>query len=328
MRWCVKVEAPARLHLGFMDLNGGLGRRFGGLGLAVEGIATRLAVSKAASFVATGPGAERALDYARRVFTQLRLPNAVSIRIYESIPEHVGLGSGTQLALAVGTAIARLHDLDLDTRAIGQMLDRGARSGIGVGAFDQGGFLVDGGRGQTDELPPITVRLEFPAQWRIVLVHDRRGKGLHGAKETGAFERLPRFPADKASRLCRLVLMQVLPALADAQPLDVGRGINELQKAIGDHFAPAQGGRFASPAVGVVLAWFEKRGIYGVGQSSWGPTGFALISDEAQARALAQEAQTRFMKHAIRLQVVRARNYGGVVERYQYAEAVHNVNGR
>jgi beta-ribofuranosylaminobenzene 5'-phosphate synthase len=321
VRLCVKVEAPARLHLGFMDLHGGLGRRYGGLGLAVEGLATRLVVTKASSFAASGPGAERALDFAKRLSMRMGLPQAVSIRIYESIPEHVGFGSGTQLALAVGTAIAQLYNLDLDTRSIGQMLDRGARSGIGVGAFDQGGFLVDGGRGPTDELPPVMVRLEFPDHWRILLIHDRRDQGLHGRQELEAFETLPRFPADQAAWLCRLVLMQILPALIDAQLPAFGRGINELQRVIGDYFAPAQGGRFASPTVAEALAWCEKQGIHGVGQSSWGPTGFALVDDEAKARILAQEAQTKFRRHAVRLQVVRARNYGGVVERYQYSEA-------
>ena len=163
LRLCVKVEAPARLHLGFMDLSGGLGRRFGGIGLAIEDLQTRLAIVKAASFSASGPSAERALAYARQLFAHMNLPHAVSIKVHRTIPQHVGLGSGTQLALAVGTAIARLYDLHLDTRAIGQMLDRGARSGIGAGAFDMGGFLVDGGRGPMEQLPPIIASSGCPS---------------------------------------------------------------------------------------------------------------------------------------------------------------------
>jgi beta-RFAP synthase len=321
MRVWVKVEAPARLHLGFMDLNGGLGRRFGGLGIAIDGLATRLAITKAARFSAEGPSADRALDCARRLLTHLRLPHAVAIRVYESIPEHVGLGSGTQIALAAGTAIARLYNLDLSTRDIGRLLDRGARSGIGIGAFDEGGFLVDGGRGDEDDLPPIIARLEFPPQWRIVLIHDREGEGLHGEQELGAFDALPHFPAEQAAHLCRVVLMNVLPAVANMQLSVASRGIAEVQRTVGDYFAPAQGGRFTSPAVTEVLAWFERRGIVGVGQSSWGPTGFALLEEEAQAHALAQEAQSAFARQAVRLQVVRARNSGGIVERYPHAVA-------
>ncbi len=326
MRLCVKVEAPARLHLGFLDLHGGLGRRFGGFGLAIEDVATRLSVTKAASFSACGPESERALKHARNLFARWRLPHAVTIRIFEAIPGHVGLGSGTQLALAVGTAIARLYELDLSTREIGMMLSRGARSGVGVGAFDTGGFVVDGGRGRTDQLPPVTARLAFPADWRVVLVHDCSGKGLHGAQEVSAFDALPAFPAERAAHLCRLVLMQILPAIADAQLPEASQGINELQTVVGDYFAPAQGGRFASEAVAAVLAWFERRGITGAGQSSWGPTGFALIGSETQARALITQAQSMFDTCAVRLQMVRARNYGGLVESYQHAQAVSGAN--
>jgi beta-ribofuranosylaminobenzene 5'-phosphate synthase len=322
---CVKVEAPARLHLGFMDLNGGLGRRYGGLGLAIEGVATRLSVMKAAKFSASGPAAERALACAKRLFTRMHLPHAVAIRVYETIPQHVGLGSGTQLALAVGTAIARLYDLDLDTRAIGQLLDRGARSGIGAGAFDAGGFLVDGGRGPIDRTPPITARLDFPARWRIVLIHDLRNQGLHGDREIQAFEALPPFPAERSAQLCRLVLMQVLPAVADAQLPTASRGLSEIQRIVGDHFAPAQGGRYTSAAVAEALAWFEQRGYAGVGQSSWGPTGFALIESENAARRLVREAQSCLDERAVRLQIVRARNYGGMVERYQHTDAAHSA---
>ena len=32
---CVEVFAPARLHLGFLDLQGGLGRSYGSIGLAI-----------------------------------------------------------------------------------------------------------------------------------------------------------------------------------------------------------------------------------------------------------------------------------------------------
>ena len=38
----VSVVAAARLHLGFLDMNGALGRKFGGLGLSIDAPATRL----------------------------------------------------------------------------------------------------------------------------------------------------------------------------------------------------------------------------------------------------------------------------------------------
>jgi predicted sugar kinase len=94
-----------------------------------------------------------------------------------------------------------------------------------------------------------------------------------------------------------------------------GRGIGELQRIVGDHFAHTQGGRFASPAVAQVLAWLESQGIRGVGQSSWGPTGFAVIDSESRATKLVAKAKARFGELTpLRYRVVRPRNRGSLVE--------------
>jgi predicted sugar kinase len=88
--------------------------------------------------------------------------------------------------------------------------------------------------------------------------------------------------------------MQALPALAERDIQKFGSAIGELQRVTGDYFAPAQGGRFASPAVAEALAWFESRGIAGVGQSSWGPTGFAIVDAESRANELVRDARARW----------------------------------
>ncbi|MCH7957875.1 MAG: GHMP kinase, partial [Proteobacteria bacterium] len=112
----VSVLVPARLHLGFLDLNGGLGRRYGGLGLTLEGIHTRLRLEPSEDLSGRGPSSERALDYIGRLVGALGLSGAVKVTVDEAIPEHVGLGSGTQMALAAGTGTARLYGLDVEPR--------------------------------------------------------------------------------------------------------------------------------------------------------------------------------------------------------------------
>jgi beta-RFAP synthase len=315
----VDVEAPARLHLGFLDLNGALGRRFGSLGLAIDTLSTRLRAERAEGFSARGPGAERALSLAR-AFAQARgLVGGGLLRIDEQIPEHAGLGSGTQLALAVGTALERLYPEQLpgaerDTRAIARTLNRGGRSGIGIAAFDEGGFIVDCGRGEHAEVPPVAMRLPFPEAWRLVLILDSRTQGLHGKGEAEAFAGLPVFPEAAAGRLCRLLLMKIVPGLLEQRLAPVAEGIGEIQRVVGDHFAPAQKGRFASPAVAQVLAWVAGQGLAGIGQSSWGPTGFVLVEDESAARVLERDLKRRFGELSpLRYRVVGPRNSGASV---------------
>lgn len=310
----VSVLAPARLHMGFVDLSGSLGRRFGSVGLTLEGIGVALTAQLARGISASGPQAERAERCAQALQSHLQLPSGVRIEIRQAIPEHVGLGSGTQLGLAVGLALVRLHGMDLAPRKVAALHERGQRSGIGVAAFESGGFLLDGGRGTQEAPPPLVARAEFPERWRVLLIQDDAVQGLHGVRETQAFQALPPFPDALAAHLCRLMLMQILPALLEQDLDSFGRGIAQVQREVGDYFAPAQGGRFASQSVGEALRWLEEQGIAGVGQSSWGPTGFGIVGSEQQARALERSARERWPDASgLRFTVLAARNRGGEV---------------
>lgn len=282
----VTVEAPARLHLGFLDLHGGLKRRFGSLGLAIDGLATRLSMRRAPGpdDLVQGFEAERV----RRLLPALRamfdLP-PLAIAVEAAIPPHAGLGSGTQLALALTAAAARLFGQEVGLAGLARRVERGARSGIGLGTFVQGGLILDGGKGVDDAPPPVIARLPFPEAWRVLLLSDGGRQGLSGSAEVQAFAELPPFPAEAAGDLCRHAVMAFLPGVATADLSLAGPAIGHIQRVVGDHFAGAQGGRFTSPAVAAALAELEEGGIAGVGQSSWGPTGFALMASEGEALA-------------------------------------------
>jgi beta-RFAP synthase len=309
----VRVTAPARLHLGFLDLAGDLGRRFGSLGLALEEIGAEVALARSGAPSAAGPDAARAQDYLRAMAARFDLTARVALRVEAAVPAHVGLGSGTALALAVGAGLARLEGVAIAPADIARALGRGRRSGIGVAAFAQGGVVLDGGaRADGTGTPPVLARHEFPEAWRVILVEDPQALGKHGRDEIAAFARLPPFPPARAAALCRLVLMQALPALAERDIRGFGAAVTAVQEAVGDHFAPAQGGRFASPAVAEALAWLAAAGAAGIGQSSWGPTGFALVGDAATAEGLCAAAGSRAGAR-LRFRVTRGRNRGAAI---------------
>jgi beta-RFAP synthase len=321
-RFAVQVEAPARLHLGFIDVSGSLGRRFGSLGLTLEEFSTVLSLRRAESFDAQGPDAQRASEYLRRLLDDHDPPTSVALRVHQAIPEHVGLGSGTQLALAVGKAFSALFELPVSVAALAARLDRGARSGIGIGAFEEGGFVVDAGRGAAGAHPPVISRMPFPGSWRVLLVFDRAERGLFGEAERAAFRALQAFPQQRAAHLAHLVLMRLMPALVEEDFASFSGAIGEIQRAVGDYFAAAQGGRFTSRAVAQVLGWLEAKGIGGVGQTSWGPTGFAIVDSEVRAQALLREARERFASHSeLAFAVARARNRGHRLEVLSEAQA-------
>ena len=282
----VLIEAPARLHMGFLDLGGSLGRRFGSLGSAINEIKTQVRLFPAPELQTQGPDAVRALRIARQleVLTGKSLP--ARIIIDEAVPPHSGLGSGTQMALAVGTGLSKLYNLNLSPWQIAMACTRGSRSGIGIAVFEEGGLVLDAGRGPLTQIPPVIARLRLPPEWRFIILLDPTFAGLSGNEELKAFSALPPFPEEKAARLCHLMTMRGLPAALENDLETFGSVITELQKTVGDHFSLAQGGRFTSPKVEKALKCLEQLGATAIGQSSWGPTGFCLVENQDRAQGL------------------------------------------
>jgi beta-ribofuranosylaminobenzene 5'-phosphate synthase len=311
----VSVAAAARLHLGFLDMNGGLGRRFGGLGLSIDSPVTRLTLERAQATSVAGAEAERAGALLARAVAALARGQNYRLTVEAAIPSHSGLGSGTQLALAIAAALRRLEDLPADIDADAALLQRGARSGLGAGLFTRGGLIVDGGRGPGTTTPPVIARLPFPPDWRILLVSDPGAVGLHGAEERQAFADLPPLSEADAGRLCRLVLMQALPAAAEGDFPGFGAAITQIQAIVGDYFAPAQGGRrFTSAAVERLLAGLADAGATGIGQTSWGPTGFAFAPSEAEAKRLAALMRREAAASGLDLSIVAGLDRGAQID--------------
>ncbi|HEY1411677.1 MAG TPA: beta-ribofuranosylaminobenzene 5'-phosphate synthase family protein, partial [Rhodopila sp.] len=249
----VTVGCTARLHLGFFDLEGGLGRRFGSIGLSLDRPVTRLVVRRSGVTRVRGPEQERVARYLAQMCSYLGLTGQHDVEIEQAMPPHAGLGSGTQLALAVAAAVRRLHGRADDPAGDAAVLGRGARSGIGIGLFSQGGLVVDGGKGRLDGPPPFLARAAMPEAWRVLLVMDRGREGLSGLRERAAFDSLGPMDAAVSGAICRLVLMQALPALAEADLAGFGAAVTAIQAHVGDYFAPSQGGRFTSVGVGAAL---------------------------------------------------------------------------
>jgi beta-RFAP synthase len=290
----VFVEAPARLHMGLIDLRGDFGRRFGGIGAALEAPSLLLEARRAPSLQAEGHDAERLLSSARRFLERHGITEGAAFRVHRTIPAHAGLGSGTQLALAGARALAALFDRPADAPALAEATGRARRSSIGTWAFEQGGFLLEGGRRESGEGPaPLLVRRAMPAEWRCVLAVPDLPPGLSGPAEEEAFRRLPPPPAETVGRVAHLILMVVLPALVERDLAAFGRGITDVQRLVGEMFRPVQRERFAHALVGELVEEALAGGAAGAGQSSWGPAVYGLVEGDDAARALARRLERR-----------------------------------
>jgi beta-ribofuranosylaminobenzene 5'-phosphate synthase len=286
----VRVEAPARLHLGMLAVAGDGARRFGGLGVSVSRPAVVLEAERAHELSAEGADADRALVFARRCRDALGLAGGAHLRVVEAIPQHVGLGSGTKLALAVAQALAALEGRDVDAPGLANSAGRAARSAVGMWTFALGGLVVEGGHRPDVERPaPLLAHHPMPEEWRAVLVVPAAAAGLSGGAEEEAFGQLvPR--ADRSAVIAQLVLTSLLPALVERELDEFGAALTRVQQLVGDSFAAAQGGRF-HPHAGPLVEALLRFGAAGAGQSSWGPTVYGVVGSAAAGRELARRME-------------------------------------
>jgi beta-RFAP synthase len=341
----VTLRAPGRLHLGFLDPGASLGRRFGSLGLVLNGFETEIELSAAPceQVCASGPAEraelERAGAYLHLLQHHSGRHEALRLSLLRVLPAHAGFGSGTQLALAIGRAFAQWHRLDIGTPTLAQWLGRGARSGVGIAGFDHGGLLLDGGPRADGAPASVLSRIALPQAWRVLVVQDGACQGLSGADERNAMATLSPLPRSLAADICHQVLMRVLPGAAGSEFAPFAAGINRIQQLLGEHFASAQGGSaFTSPAVGHLLEWIgstlrdrpaaggnpdHRAGqgepqvaepVAAIGQSSWGPTGFAILPSQSQAEAVIGAARSAMaVAPSLTLRIVSGRNSGATV---------------
>ena len=308
----VRVEAPARLHMGMLDAAGGGARRFGGLGVALSRPAAVVEASSSDDVTAEGPDSERALAVARRSREALGLAGGVHVRVVEAIPPHVGLGSGTKLALAVTAALAALAGQTAEPGMIARAAGRGARSAVGLWTFVLGGLVVEGGRRPGVERPaPLLARHAMPGEWRCVLVIPHAEPGLSGRAEEEAFGQL-RSDSDRAALIAQLVLTSLLPGLAEGDVAEFGAALTRVQRLVGESFASVQGGVF-HPRAGDLVEALLRLGAAGAGQSSWGPAVYGIVEDEQAGRELARRMDAELAGGG-RVEVVGFDNRGARVE--------------
>ncbi len=299
----IRVAAPSRLHFGLFrppsELDGSSARRFGGVGLMIDKPGVQVSLTPARVWSAAGPLADRALSYARdfcRNSPDLS-QQAFHIAVESCAPEHAGLGTGTQLGLAVAKALAMASAKpEWDAATLAQRIGRGQRSGIGIHGFQHGGFLVDGGKKAATCVAPLIVRHDFPADWGVLLILPGDTRGIHGPQEREAFAQLAqaKMSDQETAVLCRLVLLGLLPALLECDLQSFGEALFEFNCRAGEMFKQWQGGVYASPRTAAIVDFLRQNGVAGVGQSSWGPAVFAIHEAE-RGSELAKSVRKEFV---------------------------------
>jgi beta-ribofuranosylaminobenzene 5'-phosphate synthase len=302
----IEVVTPSRLHITLIDLNGSLGRIDGGVGLTIDFPSVKINAREDDELAISGNTTfENRIRRAASAIMAQHDVGGVAIEVVDEFPAHVGLGSGTQVALAVGTAISELYDLRLTPTVIARLTGRG---GTCVAAFERGGFIIDGGhKGKTAFLPssasgkyapaPMIVGHDFP-DWTIILAIPN----LHGAsdkREISIFKQNCPLPLIEIQELCHVILMEMLPAVVEQDLESFGRSIDRVQ-TLGFKRRELE----LQPFCAGLAQYMRENGALGAGMSSFGPVVYG-ITDNTRLQAAAQrylEETTGGEVHAVKAQ--------------------------
>jgi beta-RFAP synthase len=313
----VVVSTPSRLHFGLLRFEQPDGLSYGGLGMMIAEPRWVVQLEPAPHWSGEGQGVERALGFARRVLDDAESPDkppALRLRINEAIPPHRGLGGGTQLGLAVAAGVRQLLKLPAaNATELAVAAGRGLRSAVGAHGFIHGGLIWETGRLPGESLGRLAARVPLPGSWRIVLADTGEHGGLSGKPEIDAFHALPPVPVATTERLQRIAEEQILPAAQRQSLDDFGRGLYEYGRIAGECFAAVQGDAYASPAIARCVGAIRQLGIAGAGQSSWGPTVFAVVENQQQAEWLRESLKKNEATEAFAVQITSPDNRGVVI---------------
>lgn len=289
----LEIITPSRLHLTLIDMNASIGRVDGSIGLTLDNPVIKIKARKSDIIEITGCSEhiERIRNSAKAL-----LPDGegIQISIEEDYPSHIGLGSGTQAALAAGMAVGELYDLGLSVHEIAVKVGRGGTSGIGVAAFENGGFILDGGHkfsqkraflpSAASKLPPapVLLRKEFP-DWDIVVIVPEQ-KGASQQNEVDIFQKECPVPLKEVEALSHVILMQLLPALFENDIVTFGKSIYAIQE-LGFKKREVE----LQPASLDLMQALRDGGANGAGMSSFGPTVYAFGEDTENLKKIASE---------------------------------------
>lgn len=318
------VKTPSRIHMGLIDMNGGFGRLDGSVGLALQDGGISLRAKKADAVIVTerfenGTVQPCSADFAAQVagIVSPLLPEneGVEFEFLSPVRPHIGLGSGTQIALSTAMAVNGLYTLGKSVKELAQMTRRGGTSGIGVLAFEHGGFIVDSGHKAADKngflpssrstAPPadLLLRLDFP-DWDIVVAVPPK-VGINGEEEKNFFQSVCPIPIEEVREVSHIVLMQMIPSILEQNIENLGSAVNRLQKVgFKKHEVAVQ-----PPEVKSVIDLMLKNGIHGAGISSFGPAIYGFSEDRKHSEEL-KSALLEKMPAGSEILITKANNKG------------------
>lgn len=330
----IRVTTPCRIHLSLIDENGYTGRVDGGIGLMLD--------RPNVIFEASNHAEEFKIEAHKYYRESIEVINEQASKIFKAFnisnknfhfilkryfPSHVGLGSKTQLSLAIAVAITKLKNIsDTSLKDLTRLVNRGGTSGIGWRGFEKGGFIVDAGhefgKGKEKETflpssaskeanPALTIlRYPIPEHWRFVLVIPNVKKGAYGDEEISIFQSHAPIPKEEVNEVSHQILMKIVPGIINNDLECFGEGLKRIQN-IGFKKIEIS---LQHEIVKKTLTFFEEYGVKAFGMSSFGPSVIGIVESDDEANNLLKAVQLHLNGNRAHIYLCKPNNYGAKIE--------------
>lgn len=294
------IKSPSRLHLGLIDMNGSYGRLDGGIGLTIQDPNLCLYAETAEKGITVDFNdnfifdddikmeyTQKITKAAQKVTDYYDVDEGFYFRVDKAYLTHSGLGSGTQIALSTGKLITEFIGQESNGYTLGKITGRGGTSGIGVFAFDYGGFIVDGGHSKKEKdsflpssasnasPPQLFGRYEFPEEWGVLLVILKSDVSVNGQKEVNIFQDYCPIDRQEVELFSHLIFVNMIPFLLEKDLPCFGNVINKVQ-TIGFKNIEV---KLQSDNIKNLMKKLTEIGAYAVGMSSFGPTVYSFYDE-------------------------------------------------
>ncbi len=259
----------------------------------------------------------------------------VELKITNASPRHSGLGSGTQLAMATGLALQQFWGLPIpkpDELAVG--LSRATRSAVGTYGCLEGGLIVDHGKTVAESVSPIDLRVDFPGHWPIAIVRIKgeeknaasSSAGLYGGAEAAAFEKIKPTTELQLQEMRSIVAQQLVPGVLEENYPKFASAVHQFGRRSGEYFSEVQGGPYASEVITEVVQTIHDAEVHATGQSSWGPSVFAIGKSWEHLQPAIARLKKRFGANC-HIEITHADNEGIILSQQSHISAGEGCRG-
>ena len=239
---------------------------------------------------------------------------SIYIKINNLIGVHKGVGSGTQLSMAIVECFNQTYDLNLSIDQKAFLALSGGTSSIGVYCFSNGGYLVDAGRlypkeknivgpGEIfcfDSLPPLVTRIEAPS-WYVCILIPQKLKEINGDDEKNLFDLFTPIPNNQVNEICMWILKGIIPSITTNNIYSFGFCIEKIMSLGFKKKEIDTRGTVISDRIRVL----KRLGLKGVGMSSFGPTVFGFIDNDVLAKKIYDDIYRLFYNDKVYLTTIR-----------------------